>query len=312
MSITPLSTPPTPPNGDLDRAMTVWINGAVGNANDPIKSDSAIQSLLNFCGNNGVNVVALDFWSYLGGGNWSSANASQVARAVHYLRASGISVLALCGNSDWGHNQYWVAQNVLKALQQFQQYCQSAQSGDDMFDGVLFDVEYWTQSGYTSVEPIGLCDLMVAARRMLGIAVGCTATQWLATSAALTITYGGATQYEGLCLVDCADYVWVMSLASTAANQETMFGPWYTYASATGVGRNKGLWLGCETSSGLGSGQSYWTGASGAKSAMESQLSSISSNYKPASPSATNLSYLGAGVNAYYVPGTPSGWSQMS
>jgi hypothetical protein len=310
MAITPLTSPPSPANSNAERGMTVWINGSAGNANDPLKSDSTIQSLINFCGNNGVNVVFLDIYPYIGGGNWSSSNATQLARAVHYLRTSYIKVIAMAGNNDWGHNQQWVAKNILKAIQQYDQWCDQSSNSMSHFDGLAYDVEYWTVTGYGSTEPIGLCDLMNASRALLNIPVGCFATQWLAdgTSAALTITYNGVTQLEGLCLMDNSDFVVVMDYFATSSQQISQFSNWFNYASTTGAKKNIGLYCGAETTSGVTG--SYWTGSSGAKSAMETAQTSVSSQFT-AAPN-TNMSFLGASIDPYYSPTGPSGWSQMT
>lgn len=296
MTITPLSTPPSPPNSNAVRAMTVWINGAAGNANDPLKSDATITSLINFCGNNGINTVFIDVYPYIGGGNWSSANATQLARAVHYLRASYITVIAMAGNTDWGHNQQWVARNVIKALRQYDQWCDQSTNTLSHFDGLAFDVEYWTVS-YTATEPVGLCDLMHAARRVLSIPVGCFATQWLAdgASAALTVTYNGVTQLEGLHLMDHSDFVVVMDYYATATQQVSQFNNWYNYASTVGAARNFGLLCGAE----VGNGQpgSYWTGTAGAKAAMETAQTTVSAAFTGA-PN-TNMTFLGACIDPY-------------
>src|SRR5579884_1756419 len=104
-------TVPVPQNNNAERAMYVWIP-TVGGSGDPLSSDANMQSLLNFCSNNGVNTLFLDTWGYLGGGNWSAAHSTTVQKFLHYAAASGIRVHALAGNTDWGHNQQWVANNV--------------------------------------------------------------------------------------------------------------------------------------------------------------------------------------------------------
>lgn len=314
MTITALSAPPTPPNANADRAMFVWINGAAGNASDPIKNDANIQSLLTFCGNNGVNLVYLDVYPYIGGGNWSPA---QLARAVRYLKASGIRVYALCGNTDWAHNQQWVATNILRKIANYQTIQDGltisglSGTGGAAFDGLIFDVEYWTVPAYTSVEPIGLCDLMLAAKQYLDIPVGCFATQWLAdgTSAALTITYNGLTQLEGLHLMDHADFVAVACYFNNATAQINTFTNWFNYASVTAANRNLGLFCGSETQSGLGT-SSYWTGSPGAKAAMETAHTAVSAAFT-ASPN-TNMSFRGQCIDPYSPASPTQGYAQMT
>ncbi len=312
MTITALTSPPVPPNSNADRAMFVWINGAAGNTADPLKNDTSIQSLITFCGNNNVNLVFLDIYSYLGGSNW---NPAQVARAVRYLHASGIRVYALAGNTDWGHNQQWVAANILRKLAAYQTIQDGltisglSGTGGAAFDGLIYDVEYWTGS-YTSVEPIGLCDLMNASRKYLDIPVGCFATQWLAdsSSAALTLIYNGVNQLEGLHLIDNADFVAVAAYFNTSTQQISQFANWYNYASVTALARNFGLFCGSETESGASG--TYWTGMSGAKAAMETAHTSISSNFTT-SPN-TNMVFRGQCIDPYSPASPNSGYAQMT
>ena len=314
MTITALTAPPTPPNANADRAMFVWINGAAGNAADPIKNDTNIQALITWCGNNNINLVYLDVYSYIGGTNW---NPAQLARAVRYLHASGIRVYALAGNNDWAHNEQWVAKNVLQKIAAYQVIQDGlvisglSGTGDAAFDGVILDVEYWTLSGgYTGTEPIGLCDLMNAARRFLSLPVGCFATQWLAdpTSAALTVTYGGVSQLEGLHLMDHADFVAVACYFNNSTAQINTFTNWYNYASVTGLNRNFGLFCGSETESGVTG--TYWTGAPGAKAAMETAHTAISASFTGA-PN-TNVTFRGQCIDPYSPGGGASGYAQMT
>lgn len=294
---------PIPPNSNMDRAMFVWV-GTAGSAGDPISTDAKINSLLSWCTNHGINVLFLDMWGYLGGGNWSTAHYQQMQKVIHYAHASGIRVMALAGNTDWGQNQQWVANNILRPIAQFNALADIGTNDDGCFDGLMLDAEYWTGS-YTSADPIGLCDLMNAARRVLNIPVGCFATQWLAdsSSAALTITYNGVTQLEGFCLMDNADFVAVACYNNNSTTQINMFSNWFNYASATGSKRNFGLYCGSETGQGLGT-QSYWTGSSGALATMETAHTAISSNFL-ASPN-TNMSFRGQCIDPY------SSYSQMT
>ena len=308
MSVTAV-TPPTPPNGDLDRAMFTWIP-TVGATYDPLSSDSHMQSFLNWCSSNGVSIAFLDIWLYLGGGNWTSANAAQVQKLLHFAHASGIKVFALCGNTDWGHNQQWVMQNIIRRLEEFQSLAGNSSYSECKFDGLIFDVEYWTvgAGNYTSVEPVGLCDLVNACRRALNIPVGCFLTSWLAASGseALTITYYGDTGLEGLVISHQCDFVAVACYLNTATGQEGDLQPWYNDASETGVGHNVGLFCTALTDSGQSAGTSYWTGVSGAKAAMETAQTSIASSFKPASPNATNCAFRGAAIEQY------SSYAQMT
>lgn len=288
-------TIPVPQNSNMDRAMFVWI-ASVGGANDPLSNDSNMQSLLNFCTNNGVNVLFLDIWVYLGGSNWSTAHAASFQKFIHYAHASGIRVLALAGNTDWGHNQQWVMTNIVKNLAQYQAYCANASTNTcGFFDGVILDAEYWTVSGYTSVEPAGMCDLMRAMRSVLNIPVGFAPTFWLAdsTSAALTFTYNGVNQLEGLHLMDNADFCVVQDYYNNSTSQIANFQNWYNYASASG--KNLGLYCASLTDSGAGT-SSYWTGAAGAKATMESNHTTISNSFTSAG---TDASFRGQAIEQY-------------
>ena len=122
------------------------------------------RALLNFCSSNGVNVLYLDIWVYLGGGNFSTAHAQTFQKFIHYAHASGIRVYALTGNNDWQHNQQWVFGNIVKNIAQYNAYCASNSTNTfGMFDGVVLDAEYWTQTGgYTSTDVVGMCDLIKA------------------------------------------------------------------------------------------------------------------------------------------------------
>lgn len=286
---------PVPPNGDCDRAMFVWIP-QVGGANDPFNTDTTMNSLLSFCSSNGVNVLFLDMWVYLGGANFSTAHAQTFQKFIHFAHASGIRVFALAGNTDWGHNQQWVMSNIVKNIAQYQAYCVSNTTNTfGMFDGVVLDAEYWTTPGYTSVEPAGMCDLMRAMRSVLHIPVGFAPTVWLAdsTSAALSFTYNGVTQLEGLHLMDNADFCVVQDYYNNSTQQITGFDNWYNYAKTSG--KNLGLYCASLTDSGFGSA-SYWTGSSGAKATMESNHTTISNNYTAAG---TDASFRGQAIEQY-------------
>lgn len=306
MSLNAVSVP-VPPNSNMDRAMFVWC-GTAGSSGDPLSTDTKTQNLLNFCASKGVNVLFLDIWGYLGGGNWTLAHAETMQRFIHYAHASGIRVMALAGNTDWGVNQQWVMGNILRNLAQYQSIG-NVQGGTNslvygQFDGLMLDVEYWAAS-YSSTDVVGLCDLMNAARRILSMRVGCFTTQWLAdpASAAISVTYNGVTQVEGLHLMDHSDFVAVGCYSNNSTTQVGMFANWFNYASQAGSRRNFGLWCGLETLSGLGT-LSYWTGAAGALAILNTALTDISNAYV-ASPN-NNASFRGNAVHAY------SSYSQMT
>lgn len=291
-------TIPTPQNSNMDRAMFVWC-GTAGSAGDPMSSDAKMNNLLSWCSSKGVNVLFLDIWGYLGGGNWSTAHAQTMQKFIHFAHASGIRVMALAGDTGWGQNQQWVAKNIVQKLAQYQAYnANNATNIEGQFDGVMLDVEYWTVGGYGSGDPIGLCDLMNAMRRVLSMPVGCFATQWLAdgTSAALSFAYNGVTQLEGKHLMDNADFVAVGCYSNNATTQSNMFANWFNYASATASQKNLGLWCGSLTDN-TGGSDSYWTGAAGALATMETAHTTVSGNSTGA-PN-TNMSFRGQCINTY-------------
>lgn len=296
---------PVPPNSNMDRAMFVWVP-QVGGSTDPLGSDNNMQSLLNFCSSNGVNVIFLDMWVYLGGANWSTAHAQTFQKFIHFAHASGIRVMALGGNTDWGHNQQWVMNNITRHVAQYNAYCvNNSTYPNGQFDGVILDAEYWTVSGYTDVEPIGMCDLMNAMRSELHLPVGFAPTEWLTdpNSAALTFTYDGYTGLEGYHLMNNADFCAVQCYSNNASTQEGFLQNWFNYASQSGLKLNLGLYCVSLTDSGQGSA-SYWTGNTGAKAAMEVNHTTIST-YFTAAPN-TNCSFKGQAIEQY------SSYSQMS
>lgn len=300
-------TPPTPPNSNLDRAMFTWV-GTAGSSGDPLSSDSKMQSLLNWCSSNGVNLLFLDMYGYLGGGNWTTAHYQTVQKFIHYAHASGIAVWGLAGNTNWGQDQQWVLGNIVRPFMQYQALADSASSTyiDGAFDGFMLDVEYWTVQGYTSADPIGLCDLVTAMKRIMNVPVGCFLTQWLATSSGLSITYNGNSNYEGLVILDVVDVVAVAcysnnSGGTTGSTQISMLQPWFNEGSSTGVAKNRGMWCTSLTDSGQPTGESY-SGES--KATMESNHTAISSNFT-ASPN-TNASFRGQAIEDY------ASYSQMT
>lgn len=288
-------TIPVPPNGDLDRAMFLWVP-AIGGTSDPINTDAKMQSVLNFCSTNGVNIIFLDIWMYLGGGNFSTANAQTFQKFIHFAHSSGIRVMALAGDSGWGSNQQWVMTNIVKNIAQYQAYCASnATNNVGNFDGVILDAEYWTIPGYTSQEPMGMCDLMNSMRSVLRLPIGFAPTWWMTDpgSSALSFTYDGYTGLEGFHLMNNADFCVIQAYANTAVNQESHMQLWFDYASQ--VGLNLGLYCGSLTDSGFGTA-SYYTGAVGAKATMETAHTAIS-NYFTAS--GTNASFRGQAIEQY-------------
>lgn len=292
-------TIPVPPNGNESYSMFVWIP-ATGGSSDPMSSDTNMQALLNFCSSNGVNVLYLDMWVYLGGGNFSTAHAQTFQKFIHFAHASGIRVYALAGNNDWQHNQQWVFGNIVRNIAQYNAYCvNNSTYPGGQFDGVVLDAEYWTQTGgYTATDVIGMCDLIKAMKVALKLPVGFCPTVWLAdpNSAALTVTYDGFTGLEGLALMTVADFCCVQDYYNNSATQITEFQYWFNFASQTGLGYNFGLYCVSLTDSGFGS-QSYWTGSSGAKATLTTAQAAISGAFT-AAPN-TNAAFRGNCVEQY-------------
>jgi len=295
---------PNPQNNNADRAMYVWVP-QVGGASDPLGSDSNQQTLFNFCSLNGVNVVFLDMWRYLGGSNWNTNNQQTVKKFISVAHASGIRVMALAGDTGWPSNQQWVMRNILRRISNFNSMSDAVSSSYEggAFDGVIFDVEYWTAS-YTEDDVKGFLNLMKAAKSYLNIPVGCFVAWWQIdpNSSALNLTYDGVTQIEGKHIADVADFVSVACYKNTAANQISCFQQWYDYLSdGAHVGS---LWCTSITDSGQPAGTSYWTGFPGAKAAMEAAHTTISNQFIP-SPCYDTI-FRGQAIQAY------ASYSQMT
>jgi hypothetical protein len=227
--------------------------------------------------------------------------------------------MALSGNQNWGQDQQWVLANIIKNIQQYQMYCANNSTYPDaQFDGIIFDIEYWSQpGGYTVADPKGVCDLVTAVKRIFpGLPVGLCPTWWLANSgsAALSFSYaGGPVQLEGLNLMDVADFCVVQcysnAVSGSGNTQISMFQPWFNYAAQTAQGLNCGLYCASLTDSGQTAGTSYWTGQSGAIAAMEANHTTISSTFT-ASPN-TNCCFLGQAIEQYNLAGGDS-YSNMT
>jgi hypothetical protein len=290
-------TIPNPPNSNESYSMFVWVP-QVGGASDPLGSDANMQSLLNFCSNNGVNALFLDTWVYLGGGNFTTGHAQTFQKFIHFAHASGIRVYALSGNYDWQHNQQWVFGNIVKNVAQYNAYCiNNATYPGGQFDGVILDAEYWTQpGGYTAADVTGMCDLIKAMKSALHLPVGFCPADWQANplSAALTVTYDGYTGLEGEVIATVADFCAVQTYYNNSTTQIGAFQYWFNFASTSGF--NLGLYCVSLTDSGFGS-QSYWTGSAGAKATLTAAETAISNAFT-ASPN-TNAAFRGNCVETY-------------
>lgn len=302
MPVTPLSSPPTPPNNNMGRGMFVWVTS--NSSQNPINSDTKIQNLLNFCSSNGVNVLFLDVWVYLGGGNWSAANVTQMQKVLDSAHRSGIRVYALAGNTDWAINQSWVQTNIVKRLADFQA---KAIDATHRFDGVILDVEYWTDGNQTSsVSCPGLCDLVRNMKTQLNVPVGVFTTFWLKDNSGSqpSFSYQGKTAQDGEFLMDNCDFVVVGAYRDHAEDnvqdgpgQITLFQPWYDYAST--AGKNNILFCGSET---INVSPAYVTYFGATKASMETQHTLISNAFVTGS----NSVFAGQCVHSY------DGWKAMT
>ena len=292
MPVNPV-TPPVPQNSNYQRAMYIWLNP------DPIGNDSNTQALLNFSRDNGVNCWFLDIWSYLGGSNYTTTKQTRMQTALDAAHKSGITVYAMAGNLDWPVNQQWVLKNIVQPLRKFNNLGVDASK---QFDGLHYDVEYWTD---TQLDPAtylaGLCDLGKATKKLLDKPVGCFSAFFLkdSTGTRPSVSYNGKTAQEGEHMMDVFDHVTVGAYRDHADDngtdgpgQKTFFQPWYDYA--VGQGRNFGLFCGSET---MNVSPAYVTYFGATKTAMETEHTLISQHFAP-SP-CTNSVFLGQSVHNY-------------
>lgn len=298
MAVNPV-TPPVPQNSNLARAMFVNL------ATNPIDTDQHLQTLLNFCSNNGVNNVYMDFYTYLGAANWSSSHLTRMQTTLDNMHKSGIKVYAYSGDVTWTTNQQWVMKNILLPLMKYQNLATTA---THRFDGLMFDVEYWTDVTQTAnVAVPQLCGLAHTFKKYMNIPVGCFATFWLKdnTGTRATFTYQGKTAQDGEFLMDNFDFVVVGAYRNHAADngtdgpgQITLFQPWYDYAVATD---NKGLLCGSETQNLSPAYQTYYGKT---KAQMETEHTLVSNAFI-VNPSGNSV-FWGQAIDEY------GSYSQMS
>lgn len=291
--VNPLSTPPTPPNGDASRAMFLWTKTT-------FDSDTEQQNILNFCGTRGVNVIYADAYGWIGGSNWDLTKLRQFVLKAHQ---SGIKVYALWGNVDWGTNHAWVQPNIVRKYEMYQ----AVATADEEFDGMMLDVEYWTDEGTypASTNLPGLLDLVTAIQQK-GIKVGLFAAFYLkdSTSTRATVTYGGVAKQDGAHMMDVADFIVVGAYRDHAEDNGTdgpgqisLFQPWYDYAIEEKLER--GLYCGTET---INISPSYITYFGATKSSMEAEHTEISDAFSDNDQSV----WQGQAVHDY------AGWNAMS
>jgi hypothetical protein len=303
MAVTPLTNRPIPPNNNLARAMFVWVTSNA--SQDPLDTDTDQQTLINFLGTVGCNVIFLDMWQYLGGANWTNTKRDRMRQFVDRAKRSGCKVYALAGNVDWGVNQSWVMTNIVSPIVAFNAMSQDI-SG--CFDGILFDVEYWTdENTYPPATNLpGFCDLVKATKRITHLEVGCFAAFYLKdnTGTRPSVSYNGKSAQDGEHMMDVCDFVVVGAYRDHAQDNGTdgpgqisLFQPWYDYASARG--RNLGLYCGSETTN---VSPAYVTYYGASKAAMEVQHTLISNRFRVTD----NATFLGQAVHSY------DGWKAMS
>jgi hypothetical protein len=297
MAVNPLANRPVPPNSNFARAMFVWVGATA--ATDPLDTDADQQAILNFLDdtNVGCNTIFLDIWRYLGGANWTAAKTARLRLFLDAAHRSGVKVYALSGDLGWGTNQQWVLKNIIEPYTAYQAICTKT---SEQFDGIIFDVEYWADEGtYPPADHVpGLCDLIVATKRITNQPVGCFASFYLKDndSTRPAVSYNGKSAQDGEHLMDVCDFVVVGAYRDSASAAIPLFQPWYDYA--VGQGRNLGLYCGSETTNVSPSNITYY-GAT--KAAMETEHAAISSTFKVDG----NSVFLGQAIHSY------DGWKVM-
>lgn len=290
----PLSAPPVPPNGDTHRAMWLW-----GKTN--FDSDSEQQDVVDFCGDQGVDMIFADAYGWIGNTNWDLTKLKQFVKLCH---DSGIKVFASWGNVDWGTNQAWVQEKIVRRYEAYQ----SVADHQEQFDGMVLDVEYWTDEGtYPPADNLpGLMDLVKSIQQR-GITCGLFAAFWLKDDSATRsdVTYAGKDAQDGEHMMDVADFIVVGAYrdhaddggAESGPGQNTLFQPWHDYATTEGLCR--GLYCGSETTN---VSPAYVTYYGGSKSTMETEHTDTSNTYTGSDESV----FLGHAVHDY------AGWSALS
>lgn len=299
MAVNALANRPVPPNSNMSRAMYVWVGSTA--LLDPIDVDADQQSLLNFCGTNGINVLFLDMWRYLGGSNWTAAKVARVKLFLDAAHRSGIKVYALAGDLGWATVQQWVMKNIVEPLMAYNAMCTKP---SEQFDGMMLDVEYWQdETAYPpSVHLPGFCDLVKAIKQRSDgeLSVGCFSAFYLKdnTSTRAAVTYNGKSAQDGEHMMDACDFVVVGAYRDHAADggaevgpgQISLFQPWYDYASQEG--KNIGLYCGSET---ISITPAYITYHGATKATMETEHTLVSNAFKVDA----NAVFMGQAVHSY-------------
>jgi hypothetical protein len=241
--------PPIPPNQDLLRGMFVQI--PADSSLDPLSNPEEQQELLHFCGQQGVNQLYLEIYTYLSPSNTTIAKVNRLRQFIQTASASGIEVWALSGHTDWAINQPWVQRNIVLPIKAFNIQGTHQQK----LKGILLNVDYWSHPYYSpNVHCPKLCDMMNHIRRIHQLAVGCFAVHYLkdSTGDRVAFSYQGKTAQDGEFLMDNADVVIVGAYRNHALNnkkdgpgQIALYQPWYDYASQ--IGKNMPISCASET-----------------------------------------------------------------
>lgn len=284
--LSPLTTPPTAPHGNAHRSMWLW-------GKNTFDSDTEQQNIVNFCGTYGCDTIFADAYGFIGAANWDVTKLKQFVKLCH---DSGIRVFASWGNVDWGTNHAWVQQNIIRKYEAFQ----AVAADQEQFDGMVLDVEYWTDEGTypPSTNLPGLLDLVKSIQQR-DIICGLFSAFYLKDNTATrsAVSYDGKSAQDGEHMMDVADFTVVGAYRDTSSAQIDLFQAWYDYASAEG--NSYGLYCGSETTN---VSPSYITYYGETKSTMETAHSAITTEFKVSDKSA----FVGMSVHDY------AGWSAMS
>lgn len=297
MALNTLTNKPVPPDSTVMRGMYLWVPAA---PNNPLDTLAEQQTIITFCGTYYVNCIFLDIYRYLGGDNWSNNNVLVIRHFLEACHASGIQVHAVAGDVGYGTAQNWVMTNIVRPVSDFNA---KARYSSQRFDGLHYDVEYWTDEvTYPPATNLpGLCDLMVATRRVCGpgFKVSCFSASHLKdnTATRTVVTYRGNDKQDGAHMMDVADFVVVATYADSGANQITLFQPWYDYASVAGV--NAQLFAASETTNVAPGSITYYGDT---KTNMATAHAAIASAFRAGG----NSVFLGQVVHDYV------GWSAMT
>lgn len=277
VSVKPLSTPPVPANQyEPYRALFVW------NEDDDflcrVGGDgwTGQQDIIDLCGARNLNQVFLGFYSKIGGLNWSEEGVGHLSTFISACHASGIGVFALAGGPNWGIFQEWVKKNIVRPISQYNAI--AGPSGQ--FDGLLYDVEPWTDGNLNLVDNIrGICHLLDNTRVYLQKPAGFFAAPFLCQTGhplAAPFSFRGASLKPGEHLMNAGDFGVIGCYSDHALDDGTNPGqydflkPWHDYARSQSRG---GITLYCASETGNPAGLQDWETYYGESlAAMNAQL----------------------------------------